>query len=578
MSFEIIIRRDTEKVSNWRKEPELTFVNEKNAIRLTSQEKFEDNSPKKRFLFLNIQTIHSFPNLNLNKYELFYYNESTVLSSHLAIYVTEDFDHLGIFVFNNNNLNEKLIDFNSLLKYYHNLKDLKQIIVSIKSSFLKKDYDFYDNYSKLIYKYINETFPTYLKKKQRETIILFFRQNIKELKKVGEELIFNYSYAIIFQEFIINSQNVGKIHFDLIIMIFEKFQQTLNSLKLEKIEEIKLIYSASSLLGDFINNDDFFSQIYIYNKNDILNNNLMEIINFNEFNSIYSYVENKNYEIIENLTTESFLYQILNQLNSSKGENLLKTNFERRINSTCSMISMITLHNLKSEFYSIKQKYGIKIGFKTNYFAITNVITKITTYNEINIFGKYLKFRSINHDNYYTNRLKLSTTMKHERFTHTLVSINIFTGNLDGSPMEYINFHDNTVIELITKQMPESGNAFEFLITKDKNFIEFLKNPPKNIKVSSFFDYTYWIGNTMGKLYELYEQLNNKNEKKNQINYNNFKYKKKIFRFNENKKYYINYSKNEFNENDYDEDKSESRNPELRICKYDYCDIFEKFK
>ena len=77
--------------------------------------------------------------------------------------------------------------------------------------------------------------------------------------------------------------------------------------------------------------------------NDIRENKLIQIIDFKENDSIYSYVENNNNKIIENLTTDSFLYQILNLLNSSRGENLLKPNFERKMNSTCPMISMITL-------------------------------------------------------------------------------------------------------------------------------------------------------------------------------------------------------------------------------------------
>ena len=69
----------------------------------------------KRFLFINMQTIKNFPNLNLHKYDNFQYLEFIEKYSHLAIYLNEDFDNFGIYYFKPNDLMKKLIDFNELL-------------------------------------------------------------------------------------------------------------------------------------------------------------------------------------------------------------------------------------------------------------------------------------------------------------------------------------------------------------------------------------------------------------------------------------------------------------------------------
>ena len=171
MSLEIIFRRDTEKKKKWIKEPELIFLKEKSFITLKSKENFEQNSPKKRFLFMNIQTISNFPNLNLKtKYEFFHNREEEIIyESHLAIYLTESFEHLGLFVFQKNDLNENIINFPDICNYYSDLQNIKEIIQLIKISFSKGCYDFYE-LNPTISVFISNNFPIYLKKIQRKTI------------------------------------------------------------------------------------------------------------------------------------------------------------------------------------------------------------------------------------------------------------------------------------------------------------------------------------------------------------------------------------------------------------------------
>ena len=160
--------------------------------------------------------------------------------------------------------------------------------------------------------------------------------------------------------------------------MFLTFIKELNKGKYDIIDKYKLIYSVAMLLVEYIN-DDYIKKIEDIKIEEIPNKNLIRVINFNEDKeTIYSYIENNNNQIINNLTTKSYLFYILTQLSSPIGENLIKSNNITTSKTACSMLSMITLNNLKSEFLSIKQKYGIRIGFKTNYKAITNIITKIT--------------------------------------------------------------------------------------------------------------------------------------------------------------------------------------------------------
>ena len=273
--------------------------------------------------------------------------------------------------------------------------------------------------------------------------------------------------------------------------------------------------------------------------------NLIRIVDFKDDN-IYSFVENNNYEIINNLGNNSYLFYILNQLNSSIGKNMIKANYTSSANSNCSMISMVTLEDFKKLFSFIKQRYGIKIGFKTNYNAVSNIITKITCYNEINLFGKYLE-KEIIEDPNYINKMKLSLCMKHERFCHILVSINIFTGYLEGSPEEYLYFEEKSKIMLVTDGKNESGNAFEYLISHNYDFLNFLHSPPENINYEQFFNFEIWIDNTMLLLYYLYRDYFEEN---NQI------------------------SKKNSNGNKDGNNASKT----LKICRDNYCDIFKEEK
>ena len=560
-SYEIIIRRNTFEPDEYlTNEPKLDFIVENKCQKISSEESFEKNPCLKRFLFINIYTYESFPNLNLRKYG--YFNLCHLedhIPSHITIYLDEDFDHIGFYYFNIYSQRENIIDFSLLDVLYINCLQINKLVSHIKESFTKGNFQFYSQYKKIIdntFKYL------YINNNIIENYYLFIRQNIEKLKEKGKDLIFYFSYYILIRKL---EKNVD--YFDKIITMFESFQKSLknifkNKTKNNELDEIKLIFTVSYLLVHFLD-DENRKNLDNFEIKELLN--IIQIIDFSDRTNIYSFVENNNNDIIDNLNNNSYLFYILNQFNSSIGKNMINADFYSSGNSKCSMLSMITLQNIKDDFKLIKQRWGLKIGFKTDFRAVTNILTKITCYNEINLFGDFKKERSIRNDKNYYQRMILSMNMKHERFCHTLISNNIFTGNIAGSPREYLDFEEKSKIELVTKRKKESENAFEYLITKNIDFIRFLRNPPKIYNYERFFNYRIWISNTMDNLYEEYKKLLN-----NKIVY--IKKNSKVFKKEVKDKSNINISKKDKNSDDSDDYISKA----LKICKNDYCDIFTK--
>ena len=550
-SFEIIIRKETFDIDDFMpKEPSLVFINENKCIKITSKEKFENNACQKRFLFININSYESFPNLNLGKYRIFKYSTS-ISPSHITVYLDEDFNHIGFYDFKIDSLKENIIKFSYLEELYNDCLQFKNIIMNLKEAYQKRNYKFYDTFYKKIdstLNYIN------INENVENNYNLFLRQKIESLKDKGKNLIFYYSYVKLFYSF--QKNNIDKEYFDRIVTMFETFQNSIKDKFILKndenqIDEVKLIYFLSGILRSY-SKDDYVEKIKEYETNQLANSNLIDLIDFKE-NNIYSFVEKNNNDIIDNLNTNSYLFYILNQFNSSIGKNMIIANYSSSGNSECSMMSMITLENLKKEFKSIKQRWGIKIGFQTVYRAVTDIITKITCYNEKELFGNFKKERKIEEDPNFNQRFILSMNMKHERFCHTLVSINIFTGNLKGSPEEYLDFENKTKIKLVSDDKHESGNAFEYLITRNKYFIHFLRFPIYHKNLEKFLDVNIWTKNTMAELNVLINEF-----------IENYIYKrKKINKLDKSKKQKKDDS--EFNS---------SKN--LKICKNNYCDIFKK--
>ena len=133
---------------------------------------------------------------------------------------------------------------------------------------------------------------------------------------------------------------------------------------------------------------------------------------------------NNNKNFISKLSKKSFFYNYFLQINSSSkdAQNVViddGSGYNKPPKS--SMISMITISQLKYDLYKSLPKYAIKVlfNYKEDYFAITLLNTSITIFNEINIFGNVLNSKELepNNDTTLKKRVCLSFVIKHERFT-----------------------------------------------------------------------------------------------------------------------------------------------------------------
>ena len=270
-SFEIIIRKNAFKLGELSElityEPALDFIVENKCQKIFSEESFDENSCLKRFLFININTYESFPNLNLGKYRYFKFSNILNKPSHITIYLDEDFDHIGFYIFKVNSLKENIIDFSLLDDLYIYCLQLKKIVSSIKVSYDKGNFKFYSQYKKII----NDNFQFFnIDKKMEENCYLLIRQNIENLKEKGKNLIFYFSYAILLQKL---KKFVD--YFDKIITMFESFQKSLKNIfkiktKNNELDEIKLIFTVSYLLVHFLDDE---------NRKNLDNFEIKEVIN-----------------------------------------------------------------------------------------------------------------------------------------------------------------------------------------------------------------------------------------------------------------------------------------------------------
>ena len=154
----------------------------------------------------------------------------------------------------------------------------------------------------------------------------------------------------------------------------------------EKIKKEMLIYklyfSACIVLGDHLDNEN----------DNILYDELIDLIDFNEKGTIYRAAYDNNIELIMNLNKKSFLYPFLLQFDScfKINQQKYKNKFEKDSINTC-MISMLTLEQLKIDLInSLDKNYGIRIFFNTEFYGNKILATLITTYNEKKLFGKKL--------------------------------------------------------------------------------------------------------------------------------------------------------------------------------------------
>ena len=236
----------------------------------------------------------------------------------------------------------------------------------------------------------------------------------------------------------------------------EKFHEKCKALiKNDDLLIGKLYLTASIALEDYLNSVDYSG----------LNEELIDLINFKEKETIYYSGYENNIEFILNFNKDSFLYPIFLQFNSgfSKFEGL-----------STYMLSKLTLQHIKIDLIKSLEQYGIRIFFKTKYFANTNLNTSITLYNEKTTFGKKLSEKeilTINDINFH-KRTSISFLQKYERFVHLKKTLNKNEENYIDSPRNYIDFSENKLRQLVSinnEQKSEIGESLEYFLTNGNN-------------------------------------------------------------------------------------------------------------
>ena len=173
-----------------------------------------------------------------------------------------------------------------------------------------------------------------------------------------------------------------------------------------------------------------------------LKEDLIDLIDFKKEGTIYNSAYENNLNLIMNFNKESFLYPIFLQINSG----FKKTLYDEDNVSTC-MASKLTLQQIKLVLIKSLAHYGIRIFFKTIYFAETILSSGITIYNETGLFDKKLTDEDLltKNDSNFQKRTIISFLQKHEKFSHFKKVINKNSSDYIDSPREYEDFSEDKI-------------------------------------------------------------------------------------------------------------------------------------
>lgn len=166
--------------------------------------------------------------------------------------------------------------------------------------------------------------------------------------------------------------------------------------------------------------------------------------------------------MIKKLNKKSFLYPLFLQFNSGFKTNHKVDMIENKKVPTC-MISKLTLNQIKLDLIKSLFDYGIRIFFQTKYYADTSLSTTIILYNEKKLFGNKLTDKELlcKNDINYHKQVILSFLQKHERFSHFKKILNKNERDNINSPRGYINFENNQLLILCSKENKKLGEIDE---------------------------------------------------------------------------------------------------------------------
>ena len=233
---------------------------------------------------------------------------------------------------------------------------------------------------------------------------------------------------------------------------------------------------------------------------------LLDLIDFND-NSIYKDALENNKEFIINLKRSSFIFNYFLQIYSpyKQNENLI-IDYENigEIRLKTSMISLITIHQLKYGLFKNLPKYAIRLFFNYNNDNYrdkdTSILnTSIILFNEVKLFGKPLTLSDLdsNNDKNYSKRIRLSTTIKNKKFYNLKTIFNKNEESYINSPIVFYNLDTHELIifqeENEGNLKGEKGESFGNLITNNNRELIIELYNLNNSQMEKLYDNSIWI-------------------------------------------------------------------------------------
>ena len=430
--------------------PEINFENN-TYKKILYEEKFEEKEVFKRINLININRETIKLNLISDYYDMIFSSEPKPFYKNLTVIVGKD---------------KKILAFYS--KY--------ESIMKSDNSDLLSSVQFADKLSSnLSFK----EFESYKKELNQMIFDVRFNDNLMDKKKIKDIRIWNnthllmaYGKYLIFKATFENKEKNGKIDYN--ENNYKKFQNIMKQVENFHEKCKNCIKNKDLTISQlFLTSCIAFKDYLKYNNYSDSEIDLIDLIDFKKEGTIYNAGYENNIEFIKNLNKDSFLYPIFLQFNSGFKDIFFDDDF---VNSC--MISKITLEQIKLDLIKSLDNYGIRIFFKTNYFATTTLNTSITIYNENKVFGKKLNEKEllVANDSDYHKRTSISFLQKHERFSHLKKIFNKSELNYVDSPRGYIDFENNRYRILVSyidniEPKEEIGESLEFFMTNGKNYL-----------------------------------------------------------------------------------------------------------
>ena len=315
-------------------------------------------------------------------------------------------------------------------------------------------------------------------------------------------------------------EKINVLFFFLEIKLFENSQQ-LKSFRLAKNNYGNEYGKDNTLNSDNIpiitskidNSLDFYDYIesikkkekninkYELQRNIINNNdytNVPSILFFSDINKKSAYYNSYQLlkEIVENINSNSYIFDLLYMINSGTGTNKLA-------NEITFKMSLLSEEKIKKELKSLLPKFIFRESMPGNYNAYYSPYSKLVSVNENSYFnfsideGEKMLIENDDIDCKYT--IPLLILFMHEFLGH---GKHAFKNNLkfgrEHSPTHVTINYKNNPTTFYTENKGESGRLVELFISPYEEIIYYMKYSQDNLK--ELMDYNLWVSSTMDRL------------------------------------------------------------------------------